>query len=115
LKTVYYIQMGREGPRIEFSLHVSTVTKELTVYSPRRRGGARPGAGRKRGEKTEIVSLRLLAKEVKSYREQAKRRKISLSKLLVGMLARQIKVREFVWPDRTQIIDVEESGPRSPG
>jgi hypothetical protein len=71
-----------------------------------RRGGRRPGAGRKRSTiRTGVVSVRLPAKRIAQLRAAAKRRHCSLSQLLEGMLGKAVVLREhkFTGP----VIDVE--------
>jgi hypothetical protein len=71
-----------------------------------RRGGRRPGAGRKRSAvPTGVLSFRLPKKRIAQLRAAAKRRQCSLSKLLEGMLAKGVVLREhkFTGP----VIDVD--------
>ena len=86
-------------------LHFSNATS--LDPTEKQHGGPRRGAGRKRKEKTVVVSLRLPAKRVQSFQRQAKTRSMRLSKYLEAILLKQIVVREHKWPGDPVVIDVE--------
>ena len=73
---------------------------------PGRRGGRRPGAGRKKGVPTEVIAVRLPKPMVAKLKREAKKRGLAIGKLIEAMLGKAVIVREHKWRDAT-VIDVE--------
>ena len=70
------------------------------------RGGRRAGAGRKPGEQTEVLSVRLPKKLAQKIKRAAAHRKMPAGWYFTAMLEKQIVLVEHDWKGAT-VVDVE--------